>query len=98
MLIYIAYTYIYICILLLVDILSRKAWAYVWTKPRKQKWADVNVASLKEFEDAVGFVKGLEGDNEFSSVAIKDYVKVIILDQIPVLRRKSIYSMEINQE
>jgi hypothetical protein len=45
-----------------------------------QKWADVNVASLKEFKDAVGFVKGLEGDNEFSSVAIKDYVKVIILD------------------
>ena len=60
-------------ILLLVDILSRKAWAYVLTKSKKEKRADVSVATLKEFKDEVGFIKGLEGDNEFSSAAIKKF-------------------------
>ena len=60
-------------ILLLVDILSRKAWAYVLTKSKKAKRADVSVATLKGFKDEVGFIKGLEGDNEFSSAAIKKF-------------------------
>jgi hypothetical protein len=60
-------------ILLLVDILSRKAWAYVLTKSKKEKRADVSVATLKEFKDEVGFIKGLEGDNEFSRASIKKF-------------------------
>ena len=60
-------------ILLLVDILSRKAWAYVLTKSKKEKRAEVNVATLKEFQKEVGNINGLEGDNEFSSGPIKTF-------------------------
>ena len=60
-------------ILLLVDILSRKAWAYVLTKSKKEKRAEVNVATLKEFQKEVGNINGLEGDNEFSSGPIKNF-------------------------
>ena len=67
-------------ILLLVDILSRKAWAYVLTKSQKEKRADVSVATLKEFQSEVGIINGLEGDNEFSSAPIKKIVKIMILD------------------
>ncbi len=57
-------------LLLLVDILSRKAWAYVLTKSKKEKRAAVSVKTLQEFKAEVGFIKGLEGDNKFSSAAI----------------------------
>ena len=60
-------------ILLLVDILSRKAWAYVLTKSKKEKRAEINVATLKEFQKEVGNINGLEGDNEFSSGPIKTF-------------------------
>jgi hypothetical protein len=60
-------------ILLLVDILSRKAWAYVLTKSKQEKRADVSVKTLQEFQAEVGFIKGLEGDNDFSSAAIKKF-------------------------
>ena len=58
-------------ILLLVDILSRKAWAYVLTKSKQEKRAEVSVKTLKEFKNEVGQINGLTGDNEFSSAAIK---------------------------
>jgi hypothetical protein len=39
---------------------------------------------LQEFQAGVGFIKGLEDDNEFSRAAIKkfcdDYKTIIILD------------------
>ncbi len=60
-------------ILLLVDILSRKAWAYVLTKSQQEKRADVSVKTLHEFQAEVGFIKGLEGDNEFSNAAGKKF-------------------------
>ena len=60
-------------ILLLVDILSRKAWAYVLTKSKKEKRAEVNVATLQQFKAEVGNINGLEGDNEFSSGPIKKF-------------------------
>ena len=60
-------------ILLLVDILSRKAWAYVLTKSKKNKRAEVNVATLKEFQKEVVNINGLEGDNEFSSGPVKKF-------------------------
>jgi hypothetical protein len=46
-------------ILLLVDILSRKARAYVLTKSKKEKRAEVNVAVLKEFKNEVQYMKGI---------------------------------------
>ena len=58
-------------ILLLVDILSRKAWAYVLSKSKKEKRAAVSVKTLQEFKNEVGLIRGLEGDNEFSSAPIK---------------------------
>ena len=58
-------------ILLLVDILSRKAWAYVLTKSKQEKRADVSVKTLENFKNEVGNINGLTGDNEFSSAAIK---------------------------
>jgi transposase InsO family protein len=60
-------------ILLLVDILSRKAWAYVLTKSKKEKRAEVSVKTLEEFKDEVGSINGLTGDNEFSSAAIRKF-------------------------
>ena len=60
-------------ILLLVDILSRKAWAYVLTKSKKEKRAEVNVSTLKKFQEEVGNINGIEGDNEFSSGPIKKF-------------------------
>ena len=60
-------------ILLLVDILSRKAWTYVLTKSKKEKRADVSVKTLEIFKNDVGAINGLEGDNEFSSAAIKKF-------------------------
>ena len=60
-------------ILLLVDILSRKAWAYVLTKSKKEKRAAVSVKTLEEFKNEVGLINGLTGDNEFSSAAIRKF-------------------------
>jgi hypothetical protein len=60
-------------ILLLVDILSRKAWAYVLSKSKKEKRAAVSVKTLQEFKNEVGLIHGLTGDNEFSSAAIKQF-------------------------
>ncbi len=60
-------------ILLFVDIFSRKAWAYLQTKNKKEKRAEVSVKTIQEFKDEVGLIRGLEGDNEFSSAAIRKY-------------------------
>ena len=60
-------------ILLLVDILSRKAWAYVLTKSKKKKRAEVSVKTIQEFKNEVGIINGIEGDNEFSSAPIKKF-------------------------
>ncbi len=60
-------------ILLLVDVLSRKAWAYVLTKSKKEKRADISVKTLENFKKEVGNINGLTGDNEFSSAAIKKF-------------------------
>ncbi len=60
-------------ILLLVDVLSRKAWAYVPTKSKQEKRAEVSVKTLEEFKNEVGQINGLTGDNEFSSAAIKKF-------------------------
>ena len=64
----------------MVDILSRKAWAYVLTKSKKEKRAAVSVKTIQEFKDEVGLIRGLEGDNEFSSAPIKKIVMIMILD------------------
>ena len=53
--------------------MSRKAWAYVLTKSKKEKRAEVSVKTIQEFKDEVGLIRGLEGDNEFSSAAIKTF-------------------------
>jgi hypothetical protein len=60
-------------ILLLVDVLSRKAWAYVLTKSKKEKRADISVKTLENFKNEVGSINGLTGDNEFSSAAIRKF-------------------------
>jgi hypothetical protein len=58
-------------ILLFVDILSRKAWAYVLTKRKQEKKAEVSVKTIQEFKDEEGLLRGMEGDNDFSSAAIR---------------------------
>ena len=60
-------------ILLLVDILSRKAFAYVLPKSIKEKRGDTTVKTLQEFKQLVGYIHGLEGDNEFGSAAVKAF-------------------------
>ena len=60
-------------ILLLVDILSRKAFAYVLPKSKKEKRAEVSVKTLQIFKNDVGYIHGLEGDNDFGSAAIKKF-------------------------
>ena len=60
-------------ILLLVDILSRKAFAYVLPKSKKEKRSEVSVKTLEIFKNDVGYIHGLEGDNEFGSAAIKKF-------------------------
>ncbi len=85
-------------LLLLVDILSRKAWVYVPTKSKKEKRAEVSVKTKQEFKDEVGIINGLEGDNEFSSAPIKSFCSsygadrtvggaIFVLSVQPVLRR-----------
>ena len=59
--------------------MSRKAWAYVLTKSKKEKRAEVSVKTLQEFKNEVGLIKGLEGDNEFSSAAIKKKIVMIMI-------------------
>ncbi len=61
--------------LLLVDLLSRKAWAYVLTKSKKEKRAEVSVKALEDFKNEVGLINGLTGDNEFSSAALRKLCK-----------------------
>ncbi len=57
----------------MVDILSRKAWAYVLSKVKNQKRADISVSVLQKFKNEVEYINGLEGDNEFSSGPIKKF-------------------------
>ena len=60
-------------ILLLVDILSRKAYAYVLPKSIKEKRGAITVKTLESFKNEVGHINGLEGDNEFGSAAVKAF-------------------------
>jgi len=54
-------------------LLSRKAWAYVLTKSKKKKRAEVSVKPIQEFKDEVGLIRRLEGDNESCSAPIKRF-------------------------
>ena len=56
-------------ILLLVDILSRKAFFYMLSKKTQENILD----ALKLFKSEVGEINGLEGDNEFSKTDIKQF-------------------------
>ncbi len=60
-------------ILLLVDILSRKAFSFVLPKSIKEKRGDITVKTLEEFKSQVGYIHGLEGDNEFGNAAVKKF-------------------------
>ena len=63
-------------ILLLVDILSRKAFFYMLSKKTQENILD----ALKIFKNEVGEIHGLEGDNEFSKNDINDFAMITILD------------------
>jgi len=56
-----------------IILFSRQSWAYVLTKSKKKKRAEVSVKTIQEFKDEVGLIRGLEGDNEFSSAPIKKF-------------------------
>ena len=60
-------------ILLLVDVLSRKAWAYVLSKSKQEKRAEVSVKTLEEFKNEVGRING-------QAHQLKKSVMIIILD------------------
>ena len=42
-------------------------------KSKKKKSEKVSVKNIQEFKDEVGLIRGLEGDNEFSSAPIKNF-------------------------
>ncbi len=48
--------------LLLVDISSRTAWAYVLTKSKQIQRAEVSVKTTQELKNEVGNINELEGD------------------------------------
>ena len=83
-------------IIVVVDILSRKAWAYVLTKSKKKKRAEVSVKTIQEFKDEVGLIRGLEGDNEFSNAAIKKICDDNDIRLDTSVAKKSIYPTGIN--
>jgi len=56
-------------ILLLVDIMSRKAWAYVLPS---MSWDNI-LNKYKEFLSEVGNINGIEGDNQFSFKSFVDF-------------------------
>jgi hypothetical protein len=77
--------------------LSRKAWAYVLAKSKKEKRAAVSVKPIQEFKDEVGLIRGLEGYNEFSSAAVKTFcVDNDIRLDTSVAKKKNMYQMGIN--
>jgi hypothetical protein len=49
------------------------AWAYVLTKSKKEKRAELLAKTIQGFKDDAGFIRGLEGDNEFSSAPIRNF-------------------------
>ncbi len=59
--------------LLFVDILSRKAWASVLTKRKKEERAEESVKTIQGFKDEVGLIRGLDGDNAFFSAPIRKF-------------------------
>jgi hypothetical protein len=42
---------------------------------KKEKRAEVSVKTIQGFKDEVGLIRGLEGDNEFSSAPIRKFCK-----------------------
>jgi hypothetical protein len=50
-----------------------KAWAYVLTKSKKEKRAEVSVKTIQGFKDEFGLIRGLEGNIEFLSVTIRNF-------------------------
>ena len=58
-------------ILLLVDILSRKAFLYILSKKRQENMLD----AIKIFKNEVGEINRLQGDNEISKSNIKELCK-----------------------
>ncbi len=45
----------------------------ICTKSKKEKRAEVSVKTIQGFKDEVGFIRGLEGDNEFSSAPFRKF-------------------------
>ena len=58
-------------VLLIVDIQSRKAWAYVISSTSGENILN----AYKKFESEVDFINAIEGDNQFSFKAFQDYNK-----------------------
>jgi hypothetical protein len=44
-----------------------------YLKALKKKRGDVTVKTLEEFKSQVGYIHGLEGDNEFGNAAVKTF-------------------------
>ncbi len=60
-------------ILFFVDILSRKAWAYVLTKSKEEKRSEVSAKTIQGVKYEVGLIRGLEGDDGFSRAPIRKF-------------------------
>ncbi len=60
--------------------IEKKWWAYVLTKSKKEKRAEVSVKTIQGLKDGVGLIRALEGDNEFLVPQIENFVKIMILD------------------
>ena len=58
-------------ILLIVDIQSRKAWAYVISSTSGENILN----AYKKFESEVDIINAIEGDNQFSFKAFQEYKK-----------------------
>jgi hypothetical protein len=53
--------------------LNSKAWAYVLTKSKKEKRAEVSVKTIQGFKDEVELMRGLDSENKFSSAPIRKF-------------------------
>ena len=80
-------------ILLLVDILSRKAFAYTLSKNTQDNILD----TLNKFKNEVGEINFIEGDNEFNKTNIKEFCKDNKTSLVKsVFQKKSMYQKIIN--
>ena len=83
-------------ILLFVDILSRKSFAYVLNKSKDATRGENILECIEKLNKEVGWINSIIGDNEFSNKIISEYCHDNFIRLDTSVAKQSIFQIMIN--